>query len=77
MKDERSPQFLKWIMRKRDLVKIVISQLEDKCNITKVWARNMWHLSRKIRRKLMSHTMTVMANFETSGEFLTIDKVVR
>jgi len=37
----------------------VISQLVERYNAKKVWARDRWHLTTRFLRKVLSHTMAV------------------
>ncbi len=44
---------------KETLVETVISQLVERYNPKKVWARDRWHLTTRFLRKVLSHTMAV------------------
>ncbi|WP_092521511.1 IS982 family transposase [Xenorhabdus japonica] len=52
------------INAKRRLIETVISQLAGQFAIEKCWARDLWHLSNRIARKLLSHTLGIFANFK-------------
>jgi hypothetical protein len=41
-------------------IETVIGQLVDRFHIKKVWARDVWHLTSRWMRKLLSHTMAVL-----------------
>ena len=62
MKDERPKSFVKQLMSKRRLVETVIRQLSERFEIEKTKARDMWHLTNRITRKILSHTMCVFLN---------------
>ena len=57
MKDSRPQALVKMLMRVRRLVETVIGQLVERFNLEKVWARDMWHLTSRINRKLLAHTV--------------------
>ncbi|WFQ81390.1 IS982 family transposase [Xenorhabdus sp. SF857] len=52
------------INAKRRLIETVIGQLAGQFAIEKCWARDLWHLSNRIARKLLSHTLGIFANFK-------------
>lgn len=62
MKDERPKSFVKQLMSKRRLVETVIGQLAERFEIEKTKARDVWHLTNRITRKILSHTMCVFLN---------------
>ncbi|MDM8559423.1 IS982 family transposase [Candidatus Parabeggiatoa sp. HSG14] len=62
MKDERSPKFVKCLMSKRRLVETVIGQLTERFHIQKVRSRDLWHLTNRVTRKIMAHTIGVFLN---------------
>uniref|UniRef100_UPI0030F3C00B IS982 family transposase n=1 Tax=Xenorhabdus entomophaga TaxID=3136257 RepID=UPI0030F3C00B len=49
----------KRINAKRRLIETVIGQLAGQFAIEKCWARDLWHLSNRIARKLLSHTLGI------------------
>jgi hypothetical protein len=56
MKDERPKSFVKQLIRLRSLVETVIGQLAERFDIEKTKARDVWHLTNRITRKILSHT---------------------
>ena len=62
MKENRSPDFLRLLTRFRRLIETVIGQLSTRFNIEKVWARDHWHLTSRLHRKLLAHTVCVWLN---------------
>ncbi|WP_338885736.1 hypothetical protein [Xenorhabdus sp. TH1] len=54
----------KRINAKRRLIETVIGQLAGQFTIETCWARDLWHLSNRIARKLLSHTLGIFANFK-------------
>lgn len=59
MQDERDPNFVKMLISTRRLVETVIGQLTGRFNISKVWARDAWHQTNRIARKILSHTVAM------------------
>jgi hypothetical protein len=46
----------------RRLVETVIGQLSQQFHIEKVRARDLWHLTNRIGRKVLAHTVGMMVN---------------
>ena len=44
------------------VVETAIGQLSTRFNIEKVWARYRWHLTSRLDRKLLAHTVCVWLN---------------
>lgn len=57
MDDPRNPAWLKLLQRLRRLIETVIAQLVGRFSIERVWARDLWHLTSRINRKLLAHTV--------------------
>ncbi len=57
MKDSRPKSLVKILMRVRRLIETVIGQLVERFNFEKVWARDTFHLTSRINRKLLAHTV--------------------
>lgn len=62
MKETRSKPFIKWLISTRRLVETVIGQLTERFHIGKVRARDPWHLTSRIARKILSHTKCAFIN---------------
>lgn len=58
MQDNRPKEWVKLLQTIRRLIETVIGQLSSRFNIEKVWARDMWHLTSRLNRKLLAHTGT-------------------
>ena len=76
MKDRRPKEFVKMINNKRRLVETVIGQLTERFNIEKVRARDMWHLTVRIGRKLLAHTVNCFINYTLGNSILQFEKIV-
>ncbi len=62
MSDMRGKDCNRWIISTRRLVETVIAQLAGQFNIEKIRARDLWHLTNRIVRKILAHTAGVMVN---------------
>ena len=62
MKEHRSQDFLRLLTRFRRLIETVIGQLSTRFKIEKIWARDLWHLTVRLGRKLLAHTVCVWLN---------------
>ena len=54
MKETRDPMFLRMLKKTRRLVETVIGQLAEQFQIEKTWARDVWHLTSRINRKVLA-----------------------
>lgn len=59
-KSDPNPQLSFYISRHRQLIETVFSQLTQRFSIKQVRARDMWHLSNRIIRKVLAHTIGVL-----------------
>jgi len=50
------------MMNMRRTVETMIGQLVDRFNIQSIKAKDLWHLSAKVGRKILAHTMCFMFN---------------
>jgi hypothetical protein len=57
MTDARPKAWVKLLMRVRRLIETVIGQLAGRFHLEKVWARDRWHLTSRINRKLLAHPL--------------------
>ncbi len=62
MTDSRPVAWVQWLKQMRRLIETVIGQLVDRFSIEKVWARDCWHLTSRINRKLLAHTVCLWLN---------------
>jgi len=75
MQDSRDPSWVKLLQRMRRLIETVIGQLVERFSIEKVWARDRWHLTSRLNRKLLAHTLCRWLN-RHSDEPLQFDQLV-
>jgi Transposase DDE domain len=57
MQDTRPPAWVALLKRLRRLIETVIGQLVERFSIEKVRARDLWHLTSRVNRKLLAHTV--------------------
>jgi hypothetical protein len=62
MVDTRSPEFVSLLIRERRRIETVLGQLAERFHLAKVWARDLWHFTQRIARKLLAHTCAVFLN---------------
>ena len=58
-KNKEEEPWPRWLTQKRRRIETVISQLVERYNAKKVWARDRWHLTSRFVRKVLSHTIAV------------------
>jgi len=76
MQDSRPKEQVRVLKRTRRLVETVIGQLSERFHIEKVRARDQWHQTSRIARKLLSHTVAVFLNLLHGREPLQFDGLV-
>jgi hypothetical protein len=62
MKDNRALESLNRLKSKRQLVETVIGQLAQQFKIEPTQARNLWHLTNRINRKVLAHAAGIFLN---------------
>jgi len=50
----------RWLVAKRYRIETVFGQLVERFQIKRVWARDVWHLTSRWWRKILSHTLAVL-----------------
>lgn len=64
------------ITRIRYRIETVFSQLCERFSVKRVWARDLWHLSSRLLRKLLAHTLMVVLNREQGHEPLRLAELL-
>ena len=57
-----NPQRSSWLSSFRYRIETVFSQIVERFQVKRVWARDMWHLSSRVMRKVLSHTAAIVLN---------------
>lgn len=66
-----------WLIQKRRRIETVFGQLVGRFQVKDVWARDMWHFSSRIWRKVVSHTMAIFIAQQLKIESpLQFDKIL-
>lgn len=73
MKDPHPRWWLTRLQRVRKRIETVIGQLEQRFNLAKTHARDVWHLTHQVTRKRLAHTMSVWLNLRQGREPLDLD----
>jgi hypothetical protein len=76
MKDDREPKTVQWLMKTRRVIETVIGQLSERFHIEKVRARDLWHLSNRVIRKVTAHIIACLLNLQMGREPLQFDGLV-
>ena len=62
MKDKRSKHWLRLLTKTRRLIETIISQLVERFHLAKARARDLWHFTSRLYRKLLAHTVALWLN---------------
>lgn len=54
----------------------VFGQLTDRCQLKRIWVRDLWHLRNRILRAFLMHTLCVWLNQQQEAPCLRIDQLV-
>jgi hypothetical protein len=71
-----TPERSRVITRIRYRIETVFGQLCDRLSIKRVWARDLWHLSSRLLRKVLAHTLLVVLNREQGHEPLRLAELL-
>lgn len=75
-KHDPQPERSRLISRFRYLIDTVFGQLTQQFQVKKVWARDLWHLSSRLLRKILSHTLAVFFNQSQDRPLLNVAGLV-
>lgn len=75
-KRDPHPRWSARLSRVRYRIDTVFGQLVDRCAVKRVWARDRWHLSSRLLRKVLMHTLAVLLNVALGTPPLQIAQVV-
>lgn len=64
------------LTRIRYRIETVFSQLCERFSVKRVWARDLWHLSSRLLRKVLAHTVMVVLNREQGHEPLRLAELL-
>jgi len=65
-----------FLSRLRYRIDTVFSQLVERYSIKRAWARDLWHLSSRLLRKVLSHTVAFLLNHQMGNPPLQLSKLL-
>ena len=75
-KRDPHPRWSARLSRVRYRIDTVFGQLVDRCHVKRLWARDLWHLSNRLLRKVLMHTLAVLFNVDLGNPPLQLARVV-
>jgi len=76
-KRDPAPERSAYLSRVRYRIDTVFSQLTGRYSIKRVWARDLWHLTNRLLRKVLSHTIAFLLNHRVGNQPLQLAKLLR
>ena len=73
---ERRRERARAIARIRYRIETVFSQLCERFTAKRVWARDLWHFSSRLLRKLLAHTAMIVLNRAQGNEPLRLAELL-
>ena len=64
------------LSRLRYRIDTVFSQLTERYRVKRVWARDLWHLTSRLLRKVLSHTVAFLLNHQVGNPPLQLSKLL-
>ncbi len=71
-----NPQKSAFLSRLRYRIDTVFSQLTERYSVKRVWARDMWHLTSRLLRKVLSHTVGFLLNHQMGNPPLQLSRLL-
>jgi Transposase DDE domain len=75
-KRDPTPKKSALLSRFRYRIDTVFSQLTERYSVKRVWARDMWHLTSRLLRKVLSHTVAFLLNHQIGNSPLQLSKLL-
>jgi hypothetical protein len=75
-KHDPSPRWSARLSRVRYRIDTVFGHLVDRCNVKRVWARDLWHLATRLLRKVLMHTLAILLSLDLGNPPLQLAQVV-
>jgi hypothetical protein len=75
-KRDPNPRWSAQLSRVRYRIDTVFGQLVDRCDVKRVWARDLWHQSSRLLRKVLMHTVAVLLNVDLGNPPLHLARLV-
>jgi hypothetical protein len=71
-----APRRSAMLARLRQVIEPVIGQLAVRFHCQRTWARDLWHLTSRLARKLLSHTAAVLLNWRQGNPPLQLNLLI-
>jgi Transposase DDE domain len=75
-KRDPHPKRSAFLSRLRYRIDTVFSQLTERYSVKRVWARDLWHLTSRLLRKVLSHTIAFLLNHQMGNSRLQLSKLL-
>jgi hypothetical protein len=75
-KRDPHPKRNAFLSRLRYRIDTVFSQLTERYSVKRVWARDLWHLTSRLLRKVLSHTVAFLLNYQVGNQPLQLSKLL-
>lgn len=75
-KRDPAPRRSAYLSRLRYRIDTVFSQLTGRYCVKRVWARDTWHLTSRLLRKVLSHTVALLLNHQMGNPPLQLAKLL-
>ena len=75
-KRDPHPKRSAFLSRLRYRIDTVFSQLTERYCVKRVWARDLWHLTSRLLRKVLSHTVAFLLNHQMGNPRLQLSKLL-
>ena len=75
-KRDPAPRRSALLSRFRYRIDTVFSHLTQRYSIKRVWARDLWHLTSRLVRKVLSHTVAFLLNHQIGNSPLQLSKLL-
>lgn len=75
-KRDPNPKRSAFLSRLRYRIDTVFSQLTERYSIKRVWAKDLWHLTSRVLRKVLSHTVAFLLNHRLGNQPLQLSKLL-
>jgi hypothetical protein len=75
-KTDPDPDRSRRLSRVRWVIEAAFEQLAERFRAKRTWARDLWHLSHRVIRKVLSHTAAVWINLTSGRSALDFDGLI-
>jgi hypothetical protein len=75
-KRDPHPRWIGLLSRVRYRIDNVFGQLVDRCDVKRVWARDLWHLCNHLLRNVLLNTLAVLLNVDLGNPPLHLAQLV-